>query len=108
MDGQRFDEFARALAGGTSRRRLLRGVGGLIGVAAGLAGAGATSAKPAPKKCKQQGSSCTINGDCCFGTCCNGICCGDGGSCVDGACVEPQCSATRPCPNLGFLCWPDV
>ena len=108
MDGQRFDELARALAGGTSRRRLLRGIGGLIGVAAGLAGAEATSAKPAPKKCKNQGSGCKANGDCCGGTCCNRVCCGDGATCVDGACVEPECSETRPCPDLGQLCWPDV
>jgi hypothetical protein len=108
MDGQRFDEIARALVNGSSRRGLLKGIGGLIGVAAGLAGAGEAAARLAPRKCRNQGSRCKGNDDCCAGTCCDRVCCGDGGTCVDGTCVEPECSETRPCPDLGNLCWPDV
>lgn len=39
MDGQRFDNLTRSLAGPTSRRRLLRG---LAGLAAGTLSLGAT------------------------------------------------------------------
>jgi len=51
MEGDRFDGWAKALAQGASRRRLLRGLGGgLVGAAAvglGARGAGAAGRPPA-------------------------------------------------------------
>ena len=39
MDGQRFDDFARGLASGVSRRRVIRGlVAGAVGAVAGALG----------------------------------------------------------------------
>src|SRR5215207_1589187 len=116
MDGRQFDEIARALGNGSSRRGLLKGIGGLLGVAIGLAGAGEAAAGPNPKRCKNQGSKCKGNGDCCDGTCCGGRC---QAPCPVGqtrdatcACIPVQpgsaCSQTQPCPNLGQICWPDV
>ena len=37
MEGQRFDEIARTMVKGSSRRSLLKGIGGLFGIAIGLA-----------------------------------------------------------------------
>jgi hypothetical protein len=53
MDGQRFDRWAKALATGTDRRKVLRG---LAAGAAGLAGvaAGRKTAEAAPGVCQQR------------------------------------------------------
>src|SRR6187200_3236928 len=100
MDGQKFDEIARALVNGSSRRSLLTGIGGLFGVAIGLSGAGDVAAGPASKKCKNKGSKCKGNGDCCAEICCGGRCqapCPAGQTrdatcaCVDGTSIEPEC-----------------
>ena len=53
MDGQRFDRWTKALATGTDRRKVLRG---LAAGAAGLAGvaAGRKAAEAAPGLCQQR------------------------------------------------------
>jgi hypothetical protein len=113
MDGKQFDAFARALARGSSRRSLLKGMGGLFGVAVGLAGAGGAAAGPAPRKCKnnRNGSSCRGNDECCDGYC-HAPC--SAGQTRDATCAcipavpGSACSSTQPCPDLGNRCWPDV
>jgi len=47
MDGDRFDALTRALAGGTSRRRVLKGLGGALVGASGLGGGGGAAAAAA-------------------------------------------------------------
>ena len=88
MDGQRFDRMTRALAGTTSRRGLLKGIGGFIASAAGIAAVSDASAESPPKKCKYEGSNCRFDENCCSGNCCNRVCCADGHECCGGRCHE--------------------
>ena len=66
MDGHRFDDLTRALASGSSRRRVLKGlVGGAAGGALSLVGlrrAGASHGRPA-------GATCIRNEHCASGVC---------------------------------------
>lgn len=78
MDGKRFDEFARELAGGVSRRRLLRSLaGGAAAMVVGsrlAASAEAACTPPGPR------NFCNVDSDCCSGGVCRlGACrCGSG------------------------------
>lgn len=76
MDQERFDQITRALAAGTSRRAMLRRLGGVLGGVLGLGASGSLAAPPAskPSKCYGGGSSCTNGKQCCSGTCTNRQC----------------------------------
>jgi hypothetical protein len=72
MDGSRFDEIARGMAKGSTRRSMLKALGGGALAALGLArtGGGAdadTTCKPAAPKAQ---SKCTKDGQCCTGLVC--------------------------------------
>ena len=123
MDGQRFDDFARALAVGTSRRRMLRGVAG--GLGAGLAAALGVRAARAESDCATfckelppgQRGQCVADcqhGEGLFAACerdparlCpaadgnSATCCASGQPCRDGHCGCPEfhefCRATQTC-----------
>lgn len=65
MDGQRFDEVARLIGTGASRRRVLKGV---LGGIAGLGGAGLArraGAQEAQGICAVLGAACLLDEDCC-------------------------------------------
>ena len=62
MDGPRFDNLARSLAGGCSRRALLRGLAGLAGGLPGVRGR-----RPA-QTCRAAGRLCNGDADCCSGS----------------------------------------
>ncbi len=123
MDGQRFDEITKAVASGTSRRLLLRG---LVAGVAGLLTAGRGRAQvEAVQRCKGAGGTCGSDRDCCQnnparcanGKCCpkpryceaTGTCCPPGqrccnGECTSGPCRKAQgetCAAGRECTS-GF------
>lgn len=80
--GQQFDELAKALASGKSRREALQHV------AAGLAGVllaslpGRAAADGGPDLCKPEGKACKHNQECCSGVCCDGVCCGEHSVCI--------------------------
>jgi hypothetical protein len=93
MDGRRFDNLARRMAGdavgaAASRRGLLRWLGGgAVGVLLGYGVGEETTAA-----CKTVGKSCQRKSDCCTGRCKNGTCkCSNaGGACDDhGQCCGP-------------------
>ena len=114
MDDQRFDEVARGLATGISRRTLLRlfGVGG-----AGFLGSGGALARlrsdvvaaPPPDACQTQlGGHCTTAIPCCHGICDDDGRCGclPGKVPCDGACVAPVAfeSDAANCGACGKVC----
>src|SRR6266487_3129328 len=102
--GEWFDDLARSMAGGKSRRGVLKTLGlGLVGVVAGTAGAKEASANPPEKHCKFQGYTCKNNADCCTLLCCNRTCCGDNQTCSNGQCVAaPACGGSgQPCCGGG-------
>ena len=121
MDGDRFDQFTRAITRDTSRRGFLKKLGAGI---AGILGASAAveETQAGPKKCKYQGSNCKGNADCCSLTCCNRVCCGDGQVCCNGQCVRacpsgqaldgactcqsttPACTSAAQCPQSSDPC----
>src|SRR5215207_6144727 len=117
MDGKTFDRLTKGLSSGTSRRRMLGGVGA---VAAGLLTGRTAAAKARPVNngsgCSQAGRTCTEgsccgskltcasptelsarcgnaaqNNKCCFqpGTACHGNCecCGADTACINGVCA---------------------
>jgi len=67
MDHQRFDQFARSLASGMGRRRLL----GALAAAMPAAGLGLRP-EGAAAGCKKVGKKCDKNSDCCDGARCGG------------------------------------
>jgi hypothetical protein len=77
--GPEFDELAKALASGQSKRRawwrFASGVAGgiLATLVPGLASA---------DECKRAGKPCKKDGQCCSGVCCGGVCCEAGDICV--------------------------
>ncbi len=106
MDDHRFDDFAKALATGSSRRRVLKGLAG--SAAAGLlslVGVAGTDAKPkAGRGCKRAGKKCRADAQCCSGTCDPMT-----GTCVAAAgpadCADVICTAEKfPDPNRGCEC----
>ncbi len=93
MDGQRFDEMTRALATGTSRRRVLKGLtGGVLGTLAGALGVsrvGAGHGRP-------NGATCIRNEHCASGYCdpqTRRCACPEGTTACGDACVGTTCPA---------------
>ncbi len=66
MEGQRFDEFARTLSEGVSRRTVLRRLGALA-AGAGLALLGRGRGEAAT--CRGIGATCREHANCCLGNC---------------------------------------
>ena len=64
MDGHRFDEMARTLASGASRRRVLKGLAG-----GALAFTGLRPGPTEARKCRQSGKNCRSHADCCSEFC---------------------------------------
>ena len=76
--GQQFDELAKALASGQSRREALRKfIGGVAGVV--LA---SVPGRAAADECKRAGKACKKDVQCCSGVCCDGVCCDVGEVCM--------------------------
>ena len=113
MDGNRFDDLARALAGIRTRRGVLRAIGVALGV--GVAGAVVLDDdSDAAQVCRPGGTICSKNGDCCSNDCnprdntgrrycacqaplapCGAHgCCKAGEVCVNGSCVIPSPTPT--------------
>jgi hypothetical protein len=79
--GQQFDELAKALASGQSRREALRKfVGGAAGVV--LASLPGRAAADGGEDCKVAGKACKKDLQCCSGVCCHGVCCDIGEVCI--------------------------
>jgi hypothetical protein len=117
MDGQRFDELARRIAVGRSRRTVLRNVaGGLITLAGVSVGSRPTRAATCSSDGDCTGCEACIDGVCtltCIGSqvccqveaafacadCCSDGDCAEGQVCADGACVVPPCATDADCPS---------
>jgi hypothetical protein len=104
MDGSRFDQLARGMAAGSSRRTLLKALGGGVVAALGLVRAGGrvdadNTCKPAAPKPQ---SKCTKDGQCCAGLVCQtGNCkpgCRINGTFYASGAPNPtnQCQACQP------------
>lgn len=65
MDGHRFDDLTRALAGGASRRRVLRGLA--AGVAGAFAGTFSRRRVGAQQECREVDRACYNDFECCGG-----------------------------------------
>ncbi len=106
MDEQRFDELARALGLGLTRRNLLASIGA-------AAGAMIASTGSALAACRKGGGVCRKNADCCSGTCLGkdstgrSRCACDGGAqlCA-GTCIDVS-SDPDNCGGCGVKC-PDT
>ncbi len=112
MEGQRIDELARRLGGGTSRRQVLRGIAAGIGASVFGIGmrrapsAGATALPPCnpDNTCNQPGAVCTLEGVCDPDAACGRIVgCPTGYYCDNSFCVFPcaetgtHCAADEDC-----------
>lgn len=113
MDGQRFDDLTRRLAGTTSRRQMLKGLAGGLGAAIA-----ATLGQPAAAQRCENPKSCSPTVACCPGSqCIDGVCqnrkppkgdcknsaaCGPGESCCGGTCVSLDTVAN--CGSCGNAC----
>lgn len=115
MDTDQFDLITKRLATGrTSRRRLLRGLGGAV-TSTLLTGLGVRSAGAARGGCKAAGKHCTKAGQCCAGFVCDadGACqpsdgvglteCPDGRTVCDATCADLQTDIFN-CGTCGNLC----
>ena len=89
MDNRHFDALARAVAGGASRRSILRGL--LGGALAGVPALG--GGREAAAGCFKQGRRCRYDRQCC-----SGLCNAYFGRCTD-ACGPPNanCSEADDC-----------
>jgi hypothetical protein len=98
MDGHRFDDLARSLAGGLNRRRFLTGLAtGAVAAALGRGGAAAA--------CATYGQPCTPASGCCNGsTCQGGVCRCPAGASVCNTINGPACVACPPDQLLGAGC----
>jgi len=98
MASDRFDEIAREIGAGTTRRRALRLlVGTLTGGLLGLLG---TQRVKADIDCRPAGKTCRGKGiPCCSGVCCGDVCCAQGQECQSGQCVTPP--PPPPPPPMG-------
>lgn len=111
MDGHRFDDLTRALAGSASRRSLLK-----TGVAGALAWAGARlglDSAAAAAACLQLNHLCPDAAACCSGVCMVGrgpvgrCSCPDGFGVCHGVCVDPAnafLTDVRNCGSCGHAC----
>jgi hypothetical protein len=103
MDGMRFDDVSRALARGTSRRAVLKGLFAGVAAAAGLralpdSADAATCTPPGPR------NFCNFDVECCSGSLCrNGACSCPAGKkiCGSGCIDESQTCGPSYCP-AGF------
>jgi hypothetical protein len=117
MDDQRFDDFARLIGSGSSRRRLLKLLGGLFAGGAGVALGRNLSA--AQETCIAAGEACACSdgvcggSHCCTSYCQDGVCCDDGGGactaniqCCGGSCNDGFCclSGAEECTDDGQCC----
>lgn len=107
MDGQQFDQFTKAFATGSSRRSILRGIGG--GLLALVTGAVAEGKVDAARRCKGSGGVCNPRKqrECCTGaTCIKGKCCQNDHVCGTGA--TPYCADLENdpsnCGGCGVAC----
>lgn len=133
MDGQRFDDLARVLARGASRRQVLRGLtAGAVGGTAVALGFSRPAAEVAAADCIGGGGTCAADSDCCAGGLCNpnGQCycddpdrpgigcacttgadetCGlDSLECCAGVCVRAgACHPVPKCAEVGDACSDD-
>lgn len=96
MDQKRFDYVARALAGGASRRQIVKSLaGGTAGAMTALAGMRGSFAKGKPPACLGDALPCREDSQCCSGSCCTGYCCGN-------TCCNDHCTVTLDDPyNCG-------
>ena len=107
MDGDRFDRFVRDLAGGTTRRSLLRGVASAVASTL-VVGQGASAAESR----RGPGEVCRKNGDCISGSTCETsttgrqrCTCGAGLKPCGRRCIpEVQCCRAADCPDDGNPC----
>ncbi len=101
MDGQRFDRLTRALATGTSRRTILKGLLGAGGAAvsgsvvADQADARVIGARPTVPPA-QQPSGCQLPNQLCGGECCG-----------PGLCKSNHCCSSPTHTWCGDRCWPE-
>ena len=92
MDGSRFDDLARSLAGGGSRRGF---VAGLLGLGAAVLGGAARGAPAAAQAgCRNYGQGCAAGEACCGGAACQGGVC----RCPAGAAVSNTINGLRGLP----------
>ena len=106
MDGRRFDDLAKTLGAGTSRRGVMRGLAGAMAAALGLAGskrAEALTPRPA-------GATCIRNATCASGICnpvtrrCAALL-GIGARCATGTeCESGNCNAYDNDPESTICC----
>ena len=118
MDGQRFDQLAKALAGGTSRRGALRGAAGGLAAALGLGARGARARQAKQRLCHATGDPANpyvvinvakpawethvAHGDTPHVDCCVDADCPGGGTCRDGVCSPA--AVYVPVPDCGSGC----
>ncbi len=70
MSGERFDDFTKAVARGTTRRGFLKRLAGSVaGAGLSLSGASAVSAEDPVTKCKNLTEKCVLDIDCCSKFC---------------------------------------
>ena len=93
MDGNRFDQFTKSLAGLHSRRSMLRLLGHATGVAA-LAAANLAGMADAAT-CRPGGAICRKHGECCSGNCPPKDSTG-----------RQRCAAVEACFGQGEVCCP--
>jgi hypothetical protein len=125
LDDKRFDQLARMVGKGASRRSIIKGLLGLGGSAiagtvvtndadARFVGTRPTIPPPPPPACPSGQAKC--NGICCpYGRCFDGVCCPDAGStrCGAGCCpAGRQCTTDGDCcpagqDACGAICCPD-
>lgn len=103
MDGNRFDEFTKALANLRSRRAVLRKLG-LVTGAAVVTAIGLDESGVAAATCRPGGSVCRKHGDCCSGTCKPKDATGRKYCAAAAACTEPDDTACCPSCQVSPIC----
>jgi hypothetical protein len=94
VDSSRFDRFTREVAGGRSRRSLLKGVAG--GLVAAFVSGGSTLANHKPDHCTKAGQVPAADKRCCAG-----LMPGANGRCVTDRCSGVTCTAPDTCHTAG-------
>ncbi len=111
MTDHQFDDLAKALATGATRRSFLKGLGGtalasafsLLG--ASRATAGKAEDKDKKKKCRGEGHPCVGNGN----VCCDDLICVESGPGRVRRCTAPPAGPPRPqfCGGIGNIACPE-
>jgi len=119
MDDQRFDNLARVLGRGTSRRTALKGItGAAAGGALAALGLARGAERASAQSCGAEGVYCTSGGNCCSGVCSAYYCtapdaspastchddggpCASGGDCCSGNCDSAAGSCFTPAASTG-------